>query len=76
MTNACANCGHPVEDHSEFVDNDAVAQRGMSERRHCLHGVAFVKRTDHRGSMFVSSDPRLCDCEKFEPEKLNGKAKR
>lgn len=69
----CNTCGHPPNDHAEFIDNDQVAQRGMSERRHCLHGMKFVRRVDHRGGVIVSTDKRTCECEKYV-SKQNGVA--
>lgn len=74
MTDLCS-CGHAVEDHAEYVDNDQISKRGMSERRQCLHGVTFVRRTDHRGGVLMSTDKRVCECEKYVSNQ-NGAAAR
>lgn len=62
----CTACGHPAEEHAEYVDNQTSSTKSLPERRQCLHGVTFVFRKDHRGGSYVSTDPRLCDCEKFQ----------
>ena len=56
MTDLCANCGHPRDDHAEFVDNGLGSTKEDASRRHCLHG-------EYDGS--PGGAGRACSCASF-----------